>query len=416
MEITIHLFFNLSLLMVLAFFALVWLERKRDSAISATSYSVILVGALWICFSVSYPAGNSLQFDLRAVPVLIAGLYLGTGPLMCAICILTRGLFGIDEGFLANIILYAPLAYILWRVHPIFKKISPKKKIYVSVMIMICISIPTAMGLEMFRTDAGRFDAWFAYLIIPPLGIAIYSYFIEFVGRNILMYQQLVKSEKLEAVEQMGAAISHEIRNPLTAAIGFVQLLKDQSLPSKKREEYLSIVGEELQSAERVIQDYLTFSKPSLDYIEELNVRKELIQVVNILRPIANQHSVQITTHFSLAGSIRGDRQKFHQCFLNVIKNSIESMPGGGQLTITTQYGHHHIIIEVKDTGIGMTKDQLQKLGQPYYSTKGSKGTGLGMMVVFGIVKAMNGTIQVESAVNSGTLFTFTFPALNQHQ
>ncbi|UQX56761.1 HAMP domain-containing histidine kinase [Cytobacillus pseudoceanisediminis] len=166
----------------------------------------------------------------------------------------------------------------------------------------------------------------------------------------------------------------------------------------------------ELESAEQVIQNYLTFSKPSLDKIEEINVKKELMQVMNILKPTANQNSVEINAHFALLGSIKGDRQKFHQCFLNVIKNSIEAMPRGGQLYIETHYSSSQITIEIKDTGVGMTSDQLQRLGEPYYSTKGSKGTGLGMMVVFSIVRAMDGNVRVKSEVGKGTVFRFTFP------
>ncbi|MBM7691119.1 two-component system sporulation sensor kinase B [Peribacillus deserti] len=357
-----------------------------------------------------------MLFDLREIPIVIAGLYLGIGPLISGVCILMRGFYGIDTGFFVNIALYGTLGVIMWRLHPWFKKISPRKRISSSVSLAIVISALTVICMEVMSPPANRLDAWFGYLVIPPLGIGICAFFIEFIRRNILMYQQLVKTEKLEAVEQMGAAISHEIRNPLTAAIGFVQLLKEPSLPMNKRAEYLNIVGEELQSAERVIQDYLTFSKPALEYLEELNVKKELTQVINILRPTANQYSVQITTNFALVGTIRGDRQKFQQCFLNVIKNAIESMPNGGQLSISTQFSEYDITIQVSDTGVGMSKEQLQKLGEPYYSTKGAKGTGLGMMVVFGIVKAMNGTIQVDSVVGAGTTFVFTFPKMMKNE
>ena len=85
-------------------------------------------------------------------------------------------------------------------------------------------------------------------------------------------------------------------------------------------------------------------------------------------------------------------------------------MPRGGQLYIETHYSSSQITIEIKDTGVGMTPEQLQRLGEPYYSTKGSKGTGLGMMVVFSIVRAMDGNVRVKSEVDKGTVFSFTFP------
>ncbi|PLT30539.1 sensor histidine kinase [Peribacillus deserti] len=416
MDITKHLFFNLSLLMVIAFFSLVWFEKKSNLTFSKFTSILFFIFSLWICFAVSFSFGDTLLFDLREIPIVIAGLYLGIGPLISVICIIIRGFYGMDTGFFVNIALYLPLGIVMWRIHPWFKKVSPRQRIFSSVSLSFVISAFTVFCMEVLGPPVNRLDAWFGYMVIPPLGIGIFAFFIEFIRRNILMYQQLVKTEKLEAVEQMGAAISHEIRNPLTAAIGFVQLLKEPTLPLNKRTEYLNIVGEELQSAERVIQDYLTFSKPALEYLEELNVRKELTQVINILRPTANQYSVQITANFALVGTIRGDRQKFQQCFLNVIKNAIESMPNGGQLSIKTEYSEDDITIQVSDTGVGMTKEQLQKLGEPYYSTKGAKGTGLGMMVVFGIVKAMNGTIQVDSTVGSGTTFYFSFPKMMKNE
>ncbi|WP_327078397.1 HAMP domain-containing sensor histidine kinase [Bacillus sinesaloumensis] len=273
------------------------------------------------------------------------------------------------------------------------------------------ISLITVGTLQITMPPANPVDAWFAYLVIPAIGLGILSYFTEFFRNNFIMRQTIVKSEKLYAVEQMGAAISHEIRNPLTAANGFVQLLMSNNLPRHKQKEYLSIIKEELGAAERVIQDYLTFSKPALETIEILQIKRELQQVLTILKPTANQNSVEIHTNFALIGSMSGDRQKFQQCFINVMKNAIEAMPGGGQLYVETSYDRSNVTITIRDTGVGMTKEQIDRLGEPYYSTKGSKGTGLGMMVVYSIVKAMNGTIRVTSVIGEGTEFTFQFPS-----
>ncbi|MCH1627006.1 sensor histidine kinase [Ferdinandcohnia quinoae] len=412
MEITKHFFFNLSLIIIVLFIGLIWSERKRNLTISKWEAYIWCVALLWTCFQFSYQPTPNFHFDLRLIPVLIGGLYLGIGPILSLTVIVIRAFYGIDSGFYATILLYLPLAFILWRSYPRFWRKSPSKRICLSIIIAIFLSILNALGMEFFTPPANRFDAWFAYVGILPIGIGIISYIIEFVSNNLYLRQTLIKSEKLQAVEQMGAAISHEIRNPLTAAMGFVQLLKENNLPRLKQKEYLSIIKEELASAEQVIQDYLTFSKPSLETIERLNVKQELNQVINILKPTANQNSVEIITNFEMVGSIEGDRQKFHQCFLNVLKNAIESMPRGGQLFVETQYHKSQLTILVRDTGVGMTIDQLERLGEPYYSTKGSKGTGLGMMVVYSIVKAMNGAILCESEIGVGTVFKFTFPTV----
>ena len=344
--------------------------------------------------------------------MVICGLYVGIGPILIVAIIILRGFFGLDLGFFQTILIYAPLAIILWQIYPWFLNQIPNRRIFVTVCIGIIISMVTVMGMSFANTQTYWLDAWFAYLVIPQLGIGIISYAIEFIRKNTKMRQELIKAEKLKALEQMGAAISHEIRNPLTAASGFVQLLQDDYLSKQKRKEYLSIVKDELNSAERVINDYLTFVKPSLEKLEELNVKSELRQIINILQPIANQNSVEIITDFSVIGFIKGDSQKFRQCFVNVLKNAIESTPNGGYLTISTVFSQSYVSIRVKDTGVGMTKEQLERLGEPFYSTKGENGTGLGMVVVYSIVRALDGMIWVESKVGVGTTFHFKFPSI----
>ena len=412
LEITKHFLINLSVLNIVLCFYLILLVKSKRFTLSKTSSILLFVILLWICIHFSYNLSSDARFDLRIIPFVIGAIYFGIGPILLAAIIILRSFYGLNIGLLLTFILYGPATLIVWWIYPRLWKKSPRRRIIFSVCLGMLLGMITIVGMGFLVSLPNFLDLWFAYLAIPPLGIGIISYAIEFVRRTIEMRQQLVKNEKLKAVEQMGAAISHEIRNPLTAASGFVQLLQDDYLPRHKRREYLAIVKDELHSAERVIQDYLTFAKPALETLEELNVKSELRQIINILLPLANQNSVEILTDFSVIGFIKGDRQKFHQCFVNVLKNAVESMPNGGSLSVTTEFSQHYISIRVKDTGIGMTKTQLERLGEPFYSTKGKNGTGLGMMVVYSIVRAMDGSIWVESEVGSGTTFYFEFPTI----
>jgi len=412
MEITQHFFFNLSLIIIILYFALVWSAKMRNFSISKRFSLFWGIVLLWSCFQFSYHPVPHISMDLRELPVLIGGLYLGIGPILSIMVIFIRGLYGIDTGFFANIALYLPLALFFWKVYPWFWNQRPSRRVVISISFGIILSIITLSSLEFMNLSIQRFDTYIAYLVVPNLGIAMISITSEFVIKNFHLQNQLIKSGKLEVVEQMGAAISHEIRNPLTSAKGFVQLLLEGSQTSQKHTDYLNIISHELILAEQVIKDYLTFSKPSLEQVEPIDVSKELILIVKMLQPTANQNSVEVITHLEKEGHIIGDRLKFHQCLLNVIKNGIESMPTGGQLIIRTETSKKNVTISVIDHGIGMTMEQLDRLGEPYYSTKGSKGTGLGMMVVYSIVKAMNGMIRVESEVGIGTTFRFIFPSI----
>ncbi|MGJ7910164.1 ATP-binding protein [Neobacillus sp. LXY-1] len=412
MEITQHLFLNLSILIIFFFLCLVVLENKRY-VISKASIILYFILMLWVCIQFSLHPVSYVRFDLRVIPIVIGGLYFGIGPILVLATIILRSFYGIDMGFYQTIMLYVPLSFILWRMYPWFWKQQPLKHVLISSFMGGIVGTISSFGMGFLGLKINWMDSLFAYIVVPSSGIGIISYAIEFVKKNVEMRQQLIKAEKLKAVEQMGAAISHEIRNPLTAASGFVQLLEDDYLSRQKRKEYLSIVKEELSSAEKVIQDYLTFAKPSIEKFEELNVKNELKQIINIVLPLANQNSVEITTDFSVIGFIKGDRQKFRQCFVNVFKNAIEAMPSGGYLSISSDTSQNHITIIVKDTGLGMTIEQIERLGEPFYSTKGKNGTGLGMMVVYSIVRALDGEIRVESEIGVGTTFSFTFPTIN---
>ncbi|WP_256242183.1 HAMP domain-containing sensor histidine kinase [Bacillus sp. V3B] len=255
------------------------------------------------------------------------------------------------------------------------------------------------------------FETLFSYLFVPTLGVFIFSYSIEFSLKNIRLYNSVIDSERTVALEQMGAAIAHEIRNPLTAAVGFVQLLQETEVDKTKRQQYLLMVKHELEAAELIIKDYLIYSRQFTDQMEEIDVNQELNQVLSILRPLAEGNSVNVYTNYLSVGTITGNTKKIRQCLLNIIKNGIESMPSGGSLIVYTGVHHSNVIIEIRDKGTGMSKEQLEQLGKPYYITSGSKGTGLSMMVSYGIVRAMRGTIKVKSELGNGTTFLISIPS-----
>ncbi len=404
-----HFLFNLSLLIVLLFFCLLGVEKSNSHRVYKITAVLYFVVALIICNIFSYRLNDEMVLDLRIVPFLIGSLYMGLSPLLGLVLVSIRGLHGIDLGFFAGLIFYGLFSFLIWRISPWFYKRTSKQRILYSVSTTIVVSLMILIGIEILNVPIQTFDVWFAYMVVPPLGVAMISCSIEIINKNLLIRNHLVKSKKLEVVEQMGAAISHEIRNPLTSAIGFVQLMEDDSLEKETRAQYLAILKEELESAERVIQDYLTFSKPELESLEKLNVNEELSNVLKLLYPLANRNSVEFTSNFSAVGLIEGNRQKFLQCFINVMKNAIESMPSGGVLSIKTESTTQNITIIIQDTGMGMTKEQVSRLGEPYYTTKGGGGTGLGMMVVFSIVRAMKGTVHVNSDIGTGSVFEFSF-------
>ncbi|PLS17402.1 histidine kinase [Bacillus sp. M6-12] len=411
MEMTKQLLLNLSLLLVLLFFFSFYMDKRNLTTFPRVSTLYYFMFSIVLCILLTNKVNNSLFFDLRHVPLVIGTLYLGTGfPLMC-VALLARSMLGIDLGFWISFITFLLFVLLSQWIHPWFLNQNSRTRYMVCAAFSIGLSILVMLETATFFGISFDLEHWIGFVVIPVVGTLIMAHAMEIIKRTILMQQQLVKTKKLEVVSQMGAAIAHEVRNPLTSAKGFIQLiLEDSSLEKNKREEYLLITLQELHQAETVVHDYLALSKPSMDKVEEIQTNKEIEKMLKSLIPLSNLDGIEVKTVLKSSGVLLGDRQKFHQCFFNIAKNCIEAMPAGGSLTVETYDKPSEVVLSISDTGIGMTKEQIQRLGEPYYSTKEGKGTGLGMMVVYGIIRAMNGTITVKSQLDTGTTFIIAFP------
>lgn len=217
----------------------------------------------------------------------------------------------------------------------------------------------------------------------------------------------LQRSEKMEIISELAASVAHEVRNPLQVTRGFLQILGERS--GKKEKEYLQMAMEELDRASVIITDFLTFAKPGVDTVDVFEVSGELKHVSGILVPLANLQGGAIELHLQEDLQVKGSSAKFKQAFINLIKNSIESLQDEGLIVVTAWKTGRHVIISVQDNGEGMKVSELARLGEPYYSNK-TKGTGLGLMVTFRIIEAMNGSIEFQSRKGEGTEVIVKFP------
>ncbi|MEH7303032.1 HAMP domain-containing sensor histidine kinase, partial [Neobacillus drentensis] len=192
---------------------------------------------------------------------------------------------------------------------------------------------------------------------------------------------------------------------------GFLQLLNEPDLPDKKKE-YIQLSIEELDRANEIINDFLSFGKPTINHYEKIEVGYQLQRVANIIQVYAKNHKVEVKTDVRDNFWIYANPQKLNQSLINILKNAIESMPDGGTVWITcTSTNDGYIEIIIKDQGIGMTKEEIDRLGSPFYSLKES-GTGLGMMVSFQIIRLFKGKIYVNSEKDKGTEFIILLPEI----
>ena len=220
----------------------------------------------------------------------------------------------------------------------------------------------------------------------------------------------LHRQDKLAAVGQLAAGVAHEIRNPLTSMKGYAEFLQlDEKDP--ERLEFLNIILDEIERVNTIVEDFMVLAKPKAVELEEKNVVPVIRNVVSLLEFEARKKNVRLSFDCNQEIiQIECDENRLKQVFLNFIKNGIEAMPNGGDLNVKTIIHNNNVQISIQDSGVGIPKDKLQKLGEPFYTTK-RNGNGLGLMVSFKIIESHNGKVFVESEPNKGTTFNILLPA-----
>jgi two-component system, sporulation sensor kinase B len=385
-----------------------------DKIIIFSLASVLII----LCMTFPIPMFEGHVFDLRQVPFIIGALYGGRKVAFLLLIILLSYRFYIGgEGFYGALATNVLLFTSLWYTIPIFNKINNlNKRIKISLfmgglgitwmIIVIFIFFP-------YRITETFWCFIFIFVAIQWLAVAICVYFFEKSKLENAVAMKIKRLEKLNTVSELAASISHEVRNPLTTTRGFIQLLRDPNLTEEKKNVYIDYSLDELDRATSIISDYLSFSKPDIKQAKVLDLNKEFNHIKAIIEPYASYNNVELKLKKTQEDIlIFGDSSKLQQCFINLLKNGIEAMPQGGVLTIELEKSNENAIIVISDKGIGMNEEEINNLGTPYYSTK-TKGTGLGTMVVFSIIHAMEGKIVVESEKGIGTQFTITLPSIN---
>lgn len=379
----------------------------------------IVMTMLWglsiiACMSFPVVFGENARLELRIIPLLLGTLYGGflPGLLLSVLIILYRLSFGFDIGFNNTVlVLLLSLPVILY-----FQKSFASSKKDMRVKMAVGLSIYyCVIGITWFGTLRGfsmeNLIVPLIHLIFAVVVTFCFTLLIETIREIHQLRLEMQNSEKLRVIGELTSVFAHEIRNPLQATRGFLQLLNEPDLPDKKKE-YIQISLEELDRANEIINDFLSFGKPSIHDNVKIDAGFQIQRVVNIIQSYTLNRNVEIKTEIRDNCWIYVNPQKLNQSLINILKNAIESMPNGGVVWITcTSTDDGYIKIIIKDQGIGMTKKQIDMLGSPYYSLKES-GTGLGMMVSFQIIRSFKGKIQVKSEKDIGTEFIIQLPQI----
>ncbi|MFT9596571.1 ATP-binding protein [Mesobacillus sp.] len=236
---------------------------------------------------------------------------------------------------------------------------------------------------------------------------------MEDIFERTKLQQELQRAEKMNAIGQLAASVAHEIRNPMTVVKGFLQIFLSKEM-SEEDHMYLKLMIEELNRAETIINDYLSLAKPDVGKLVIIDGSDMLEQVMDLMSSYAMM-SKNISLHSEIKDQvkIRGSKSELKQVLINILKNGIEAMGDGGKLSMTLEKKGEFGVFIIEDTGIGMTSEELSRLGTPFYSLK-ERGTGMGLMVCYQIVERMKGQIKVSSIKGEGTTFEIMVPLFTE--
>lgn len=231
----------------------------------------------------------------------------------------------------------------------------------------------------------------------------------EDVTEKVLLEKEMRDSQKMAALGELASSAAHEIRNPLTALKGFLQLLQ-HSIDETSRSRYIHIMCDEMDRMNRIVEDLLLMSRPQGGLDQDLHLNDILIEIYETWEQKAEDQAVDV--YLSLEEClplVKGHRNQIKQVLHNLVANALDAIQNHGRLTLSTRARPDCVEVSVADTGNGIPPSHMGKIFNPFFTTK-EKGTGLGLAVCFGIVKAHLGRMDIETSLGCGTTVTLYLP------
>lgn len=243
---------------------------------------------------------------------------------------------------------------------------------------------------------------------------------LEDVTSRVKLEETLQQSEKLSSIGLLAAGVAHEVNTPLTGVSSYTQMLLSMIPETDPKHALLLKVSKQTERASNIVGNLLNFSRTgNASEFSEIDVNKLLNDTLQLLEPQLRQTQIEIVKNYSpLPLKIFGNAGKLQQVFTNLILNARDAILGEGTITLTTSFAlEDQVVIEVTDTGTGIEPENLSKIYDPFFTTKGvGSGTGLGMAVSYGIVQEHSGLIEAVSEIGEGTTFKLLFPVAQKQQ
>jgi signal transduction histidine kinase len=241
------------------------------------------------------------------------------------------------------------------------------------------------------------------------------------ITKEITDRTRMLHDDKMTSLGKLSASVVHEINNPLTGILNFTKLMQrmlGMGAPGEdelgQMHKYLDIIYNETFRVSKTVSNLLAFSRKGKPEFKPLDLNALLGQTLSLTEYQMRLQGVKVERQLAPdLAPVMADQGWMKQAFLNLVLNALDAMPQGGTLTLTTKNSRRReVVVQVADTGVGIPKESFSQIFEPFYTTKkAGSGVGLGLSVVYGIVRDHHGVIKVDSVVGQGTTFTIRLPA-----
>jgi signal transduction histidine kinase len=226
--------------------------------------------------------------------------------------------------------------------------------------------------------------------------------------------EQLYLAERLAALGEMVAGVSHEIKNPLGIIQSTSELLTSMPNADEKQKKLSRVITEESIRLNRIVTDFLDFARPHKLNLNECHIEEVIRKNISFFKPELEGKGIVVYDKMNgRSFKLQADDDLLYRALMNLFLNSIQAIENAGSITVNVEEEKGGYRIEIEDTGCGITKENMKKIFNPFFTTK-DKGTGLGLPIVRKIIEGHQGTIDVESQEDSGTKVIIRLPKKQQ--
>lgn len=406
-----HVLYHVLIILFPILFYYQFLNKGALGLKEKVNYRFLFIMLVMVICTMSFPieVTDGSYYDQKLIPVILSFLY---GGLLTGATVVVAMLYYLymisDSNIMVMVINYFILAALLIIFSKRYSSLSLKKKISIISFLFLLITSTRAIRLFYLNEEKEIFLNMLVS-IITWISLVTAIMIIENLNMQMQLQHELQRSEKLKVVSELAASVAHEVRNPMTSTRGFLQLMSQDGNLNSSQKRYIDISIEELDRAQSIIQDYLSLAKPNKQGMDRVNVSKELKHVVQLMSTYTTFNNTNIRQDIEEELYIKANKDEMKQVLINLIKNGIEAIDKDGTVTVKASSSRGMVLIEIMDNGVGMTPQQVERLGTPFYSTK-DKGTGIGLTISFQIIELLQGKIEVTSEVGKGSIFTIKLP------